>query len=130
MKKNFFDEINDLDQNKIISINEIPIYLNSKNGYGLAIKGSKCVLILHGDLNDNTKYSLLMAISNNKVISYNIYENNVNGERYLDFIKNIINQYGNDYTLLMDNATIHKTKKFKSYCEETKVNILYNVRYN
>ena len=30
----------------------------------------------------------------------------------------------------MDNATIHKTKKFIEYCKEDKVNILYNVPYN
>ena len=30
----------------------------------------------------------------------------------------------------MNNATIHKTKKFIEYCKEDKVNILYNVPYN
>jgi len=30
----------------------------------------------------------------------------------------------------MDNATIHKTKIFKSYAEQEKINVLYNIPYN
>jgi transposase len=71
-----------------------------------------------------------MAISNKKIISYKLYEKNINGNKYLDFIKEIVNKYQNNYTLLMDNATIHKTKKFIKYCKTNKVNILYNIPYN
>lgn len=71
-----------------------------------------------------------MAISNRNVIHYVIYEKSINGVKYLNFIKDIINEYGNEYTLLMDNATIHKTKIFKEYSKNEKIDILYNIPYN
>lgn len=130
MKKKFFKQIENINKDTIISIDETAIYLNSKNNYGWAIKGSKCIIKEKNKNIYQRKYSLLMAISNKKIISYNLYEKSVNGEQYLNFIKEIINNHGNDYTLLMDNATIHKTKKFINYCKEDKVNILYNIPYN
>jgi DDE superfamily endonuclease len=38
--------------------------------------------------------------------------------------------YGNRYTILMDNATIHKTKIFKEYVEKNEISIVYNIPYN
>ena len=130
MKKNFFQQIKQIDKDKIISIDETAIYLNSKNNYGWAKKGSKCIIKEKNKKIYQKRYSLLMAISNKKIISYVIYEKSINGEQFLDFIKKIKNLCKHDTTLLMDNATIHKTKKFKKYCDEKKINILYNIPYN
>ena len=71
-----------------------------------------------------------MAISNKEIMLYAIYEKSVNGENYINFIKELIEKYGNGYTLLMDNAAIHKTKKFQDYSKHENINILYNIPYN
>ena len=71
-----------------------------------------------------------MAISNKKVMLYIIYEKSINREKYIKFIKDLIKRYGKKYTLLMDNATIHKTKKFKKYTTDENINVLYNIPYN
>ena len=73
---------------------------------------------------------ILFLQSKNKISGSKMYKNNINGEIYLNFIKKIINEYGNYYTLLMDNAPIHKTKKFTNYCNKNEVNVLYNIPYN
>src|SRR5439155_1249081 len=56
--------------------------------------------------------SLLMAISKEKVIGYEISEKAFNGQTFTDFIKSIDN---NNNTYLMDNARIHHSKIFKQY---------------
>jgi transposase len=71
-----------------------------------------------------------MAVSNKKIIYYEIYNKAVSGITYISFIKNLINISGNYYTLLMDNATIHKTKKLNKFVNENQIKILYNIPYN
>jgi putative transposase len=130
IKNNFYEKIDAIGEDKIISIDETAVYLNSKNDYGWALKGCKCIIREKNKRIYQKKFSLLMAISNKKIISYGIYEKSVNGKQYLHFIKNIIEEYKNEYTLLMDNATIHKTKMIKAYAESESINILYNIPYN
>lgn len=100
LKKNFFKQIECIGKENIISIDESAIYLNSKNNYGWAIKGSKCIIKEKNNKMYQRKYSLLIAISNKKIISYKLYKKNINGEQYLNFIKEIVNDHGNNYTLL------------------------------
>jgi len=71
-----------------------------------------------------------MAISNKSVISYHIYDGSVKGDNFTDFIKELIVVCGKEKTLLMDNATIHRTKDFTTYVEQNKLNVLYNNPYN
>ena len=71
-----------------------------------------------------------MAISNKQIMLYIIYEKNINGEKYIDFIKQLITIYGKEYTLLMVNASIHKTNDFRDFTEYEQLNILYNIPYN
>jgi transposase len=130
MKDIFYKKIENIGKDNIISIDETAIYLNCKNRHGWAMKGCKCIMKEADKRIYQKKYSLLMAITNKEVILYVTHEKSINGEKYLDFIKDIVNDYGNKYTLLMDNATIHRTKIFKEYANEKKLNILYNVPYN
>jgi transposase len=130
MKENFYNKIANVGSDNIISIDETAIYLNCINNYGWAAKGCKCIIKDTNKSIYQNKYSLLMAISNKKIMLYIIYEKSINGEKYLNFIRDLVNEYGNKYTLLMDNASIHRTKIFKKYCEEEDLNILYNVPYN
>jgi transposase len=116
----FYHQINELDQGKIISIDETAIFLNSKNNYGWAMKGCKCILKEKTKSIYKKKYSLLMAISNKQVIYYELHEKNINGKIYLNFIKYIIEKWGTEYTLLLNNAGIHKTKQFKEFTKEKK----------
>lgn len=130
MKTIFYEQINKITKDNIISIDETAIYLNSKCTRGWAQKGCKCIIKERDNKIFQKKYSLLMAISNKQVMLYIIHENSINGQKYLDFIKELIKEYGKKYTLLMDNATIHKTKKFRDYIEHKKIDVLYNIPYN
>ena len=40
------------------------------------------------------------------------------------------NDIYNKNTYFLDNASIHHTKKFKSFAKENKIHVLYNAPYN
>ena len=50
--------------------------------------------------------SLLMAISNKKIVAYEIYDKSVNSVEYLKFIEKNKNKFVNN-TLLQDNVRFH-----------------------
>ena len=59
-------------------------------------------------------------------------ENGMKTEDFMDIIKeyNKESNINNDKTLFLDNASIHKTKTFINYMDETKMKVLYNVPYH
>jgi transposase len=59
---------------------------------------------------------------------YKIVEGSVNGQIFLDFIKNNREELYNK-TLLLDNARIHHNKDLKNYCIENNITLWYNAPY-
>lgn len=129
-KKEFFEKITKLDINSIVSIDETAIYLDSHGNYGWALKGQKCELISRNGNLYKKRFSLLMAISNKRVMLYGLFKGSINGEIFLNFIQELIDEYDNQYTLLVDNATIHHTKILTSYVKDKNISIVYNIPYN
>jgi transposase len=120
-------KITEVGESNIISIDEMGIYLNDLPTYGWAEKGVKCEI----DSTDNVslkRVSLVAAINNKKIIKYELYEQNVMGDKYLKFIRELNYKNKNKY-LLMDNARIHHTKKLKAYVKKKNINIIYNIPY-
>jgi len=103
------------------------IYLNDLPTYGWAEKGKKCEI----STTDNVlqkKVSLIIAMNNKKIIKYKLYEQNISGDKYLKFIREINYKHKGKH-LLMDNAKIHHTKKLKEYIKKKNINVLYNIPY-
>jgi transposase len=121
------DEVNKIKEENIISIDEMAIYINELPTYGWAKKGIKCEIISKGNLKQ-TKVSLLIAMNNKKIIKSVISKTNISGDIYLKFIRELNYKNKNKY-FLMDNATIHHTKKLNAYVNKKKINIIYNIPY-
>lgn len=64
-----------------------------------------------------------------KILGYTIKKKSINGSDYIDFFKKYINPNRRTH-ILMDNATIHKTKAFTNYIKKTKNKTLYNAPNN
>ncbi len=76
-----------------------------------------------------TKYSFLVAISNNKVIDYILFKKGaVSGERFNNFVKKIVSKYKNKL-ILMDNAKIHSTQLVRDTIIKSGNKYLYSIPY-
>ena len=72
-----------------------------------------------------------MATTNKKILNFATVEKGLKTDNFLKFIKKIHrSDKENKYTYLIDNASIHRTKKFMKYVRENKLHILYNVPYH
>lgn len=115
------------DSEIIISIDESSYKLNMMIGYGWSLKGNKTNFVI--DNNQTQTYSVLCAIDKNKIIGYIIVPGSINADIFIEFLSKII-PAKKKCTLLLDNARIHKSKKFYKYIETTNINLLYNITYN
>ena len=85
----FFKEIKKFSLDDIISIDETSLSTSLGFNYCRNELGKRCII----KTNDNavfTKYSLVVAITNNKCIGYTLYQKGaVNSDRFNEFIKDI-----------------------------------------
>jgi transposase len=121
------DKVVEVGEHNIISIDEMGLYLNDFPKYGWSKKGIRCEITSKYNVLQK-RVSLVIAMNNKKIIKSELHEQNISGEKYLKFIRELNYKHKGKY-LLMDNAAIHHTKKFKAYVEKKNINIIYNIPY-
>lgn len=104
----------------IISIDESGFDNRPLPIYGYALKGQQAST-------DRKHYTLLMAVFNNGFKQYKILETSVNSAIFYEFIKDLNLQKGT--TILLDNASIHKSKNLKELVESKSCNLMFTPPY-
>ena len=114
--------------NDIISIDETGIVLKRKNDYAWSTGGKNV-------------YTINLIIIMNQVTQYigqsvwivtfdRLIRGTYNGRKYRNFLFNKVIGKTNNQGILMDNASIHKTKKIKEELSTKKIKVIYNVPYH
>ena len=67
----------------------------------------------------------MMTINKEKIISSKVYDKNVNGDLFYDYMKNDLLPILKNKYILMDNIPFHKSKKIKQLVEKTTNKLLY-----
>jgi transposase len=127
--KIFYKKVNKFNIQDIICIDETAVYARMKKSYSRCDLGKRCVI----KTKDNkvfVKYTILVAISNNKILGYKLYENGgINTQRLLDFLGIYINKYKKKL-VIMDNAPAHRSSKIKELLNTKENNLQYSVPYH
>ena len=129
--KTVYNVIKHLNQNNIVSIDEKSIVTSQNPSHGWAKKGKKCILYNNSNKIINKLYTIVVATTNKKILNFATVDKGLKTDNFLKFIKKIhISDRENKYTYLIDNASIHRTKKFMDYVRKNKLHVLYNVPYH
>ena len=124
----FIDKIKNLYFNKIIFIDESGFNVSAIDK-GLSVKGEKINIPKKNLKSKNL--SLLMAITKDEILNYDIYESAINKESFYNFIKKIINNLKEDgYTFVFDNVSFHKNKDVLELITDSKNNYLFIPPYS
>ena len=114
--------------NKIISIDETSIDNHLDFNYGWGKVGKKIIKKLR---KYKIRYTLICAITNKKVIHYNIIKGSANGNDFNKFIKELNKKINGKFVLFMDNARIHHYKPNKEYIEtNSNLDVIFNLPYS
>ncbi len=114
--------------NNFTAIDETSVYLGTPKTYGWSLIGTRCKV--KSTFNRSKKYSLCQAISNKKVIAYELIKGSFNTKKFNDFIKNKVMPNMTNDTILLDGASIHKSKKLSDILAEHGVTKIINVPYS
>lgn len=125
-QKQFIKETKNIDTNNIISIDETYIHSNYCYNYGWAKIGKP---IEHYVKSNPIKYSIIMAISKQKIVNYKVYNCNINSNIYLNFMNELNTAFTNHY-FLMDNVSFHKSKQIKQLFSNSTNKLLYILPYS
>jgi len=121
-KKLLQNQIKTVPNNKIISIDEISFDTNIIHKYGWSLKNVPVIKTIGATYK---RLTMICAITENKIVHYNIINNSADKHSFLEFLKNIPN-IKNKY-LFLDNACIHHSKIVAEYVKQKKINLLFNV---
>lgn len=127
----YYSKIKKINKRKIISIDETSIYLNMTLGYGRSKKGYR--VYKKTSIYPFKKYNMLCAIRYGKIVEYEIYKDIKGGigkGELCSFIDKYINKKYKGNTLLLDNASFHRSKEVKDKIESTGNKFLYTVPYH
>ena len=94
-----------IDPERVVSVDETSFYFDMKPGYGYCHRSHR--LACKVSPGGRTRWTLIMAVSNERMVGWKLIRGSANGAVYADFIRNL-NTDERD-VILMDNASIHKT---------------------
>lgn len=114
-----------------VSLDEMSVVINSKPNYGWFEKNKEGNYKIENPKITNKRYTILMAVNNKKILNYTVCEQGIKTDGFIKFMDELKgkNQNKNSY-YLMDNAVVHKTKKFNEYVLKNNLNIVYNAPYH
>lgn len=126
-QKEFRKKLQKVADKNIICVDESGFVTNDCPLYGYGFKGKDVICNIKSN---PIKYSLLMAITKNGILAYEIHKNNINEAIYISFLKNkILNKSKNKY-VLADNIRFHKTNKVMKALKENVTKPLFIPPYS
>ena len=85
------------------------------------------------DYEDANKFNLLLAVDEKEVLYYKINEFSTDSKNFLDFIKELnvtlLKKKYNNYVLILDNLSAHKTSELIEYYSNNNINVIFNAPY-
>jgi transposase len=129
--KKIIETHNEKNINNCVSIDEISFVLGSKPNNGWFKKNEINEIKCNSKKIFRERYSLLVASSNEKILSYDMCKKGVKSDFFINFMDKLKKMdIKNEKYYLLDNARVHKSKKFNEYLNENKMKIVYNAPYH
>ena len=114
--------------NNLNSFDEMAIYLNDTPSYGWSIKGTDCIIKTKKSLNKK-RYTIGMNIDINSDIDFTLIEGSLKQDKLINFFNKLNKKKIKNRTFLMDNASIHKSKKMTKYIKDNNLKVIFNIPY-
>jgi hypothetical protein len=125
-RKDYIQTINEKDFLNSEFIDECSFCINDYSNYGYSEKGKEIVKVTKHKKSQQ-RITLLASMSN-EGIQYEIYEDSINSDRYLDFIEKNTKIW-KDKNIIQDNARPHHSKIVKDYCNKNELKMVFNPPY-
>ncbi len=123
----FQEQLKTINKHNLISLDESYFYKQLNRTYGYSKIGEKCIVPKRANLK---KYSLMLAISSEKCLCYDISMTSYNRVSFYNFLKNKLLPLCKNKTLLMDNVPFHKCKEILKLIKDSGNKVLFIPPYS
>jgi len=121
-----------LNEEKVVFLDEFGVSCSSRQSYGRSEIGSLARKIVRSIRSKN--YSVSAAIVKSGLLFHQSLSTSFNGNLYLEFIRKVMTKmhdlHMQNYTLIMDNCTIHKVVGIREIIEQYGHNLLFLPPYS
>jgi hypothetical protein len=126
--KEFFDKIKKYKIEDLICLDETSIQVGASFSFGRILMGKR----LYRDTTSNEifkKYTLIVAINNNKTIKWELYQKGgIDTERLIEFLKELLKNTKNKL-IILDNASSHRNDTIKKFIKNSGNDYLHILPY-
>ena len=126
--KEFFDKIKKYKIEDLICLDESSIQVGASFSSGRILMGKR----LYKDTTSNEifkKYTLIVAINNNKTIKWELYQKGgIDTERLIEFLKELLKNTKNKL-IILDNASSHRNDTIKKFIKNSGNDYLHILPY-
>ena len=130
-REEFNRQLTQIPKNRIVCLDESYFYERLCRSYGYSSVGEKCTIRIPCGMK---KISLMLAVSMDNVLAYEVSHDNYNRKNFYAFLKDkLLPQFTGKF-ILMDNASFHKCKEIKKLIADSNNQTLfippYSPQYN
>ena len=129
-REQFVRDIRQINENKIVSVDETAFYKQMVPTYGYCKSGER--LLAQKTSQRHEKYTILSAVTNKTVVAYQIIKGSATKAIYMDFVKNkiipVLN--GGEFYLLADNLQCHHSTEVKELVTLNNGHCIYTPPYS
>jgi transposase len=128
-RKEFREKVGKIKEENLIFIDETGIDDNEFYKYGWAKKGKR--LFSNKPAYKNKRVSIIGALNQGKVLAPCVFEGHCNSELFEAYVENILVPILKPgQTIILDNASFHKSKRIKKLIEYTGCTVLFLPPYS
>ena len=128
-RNKFIKKINTIDKNKIISIDETGINNVFNNLFGYSEKGNDINIPITNKKNKN--HSIIIALTTNGIIHYDINDENTNTELFKEFLIKVIDKLKEkNYVFIFDNIRFHQNKELLNLISNNGHQYIFTPKYS
>jgi transposase len=126
-QKEFRKKLSMLNKKDIVSFDESYFYEQLHRPFGYSKIGTKCVVQTKVK---GQKYTLLAAVSSQKVLAFEVLNKNANTDIFYKFLKTKLLPNCKNKTIILDNVAFHKSQCIKDLVERSGNELLFIPPYS
>lgn len=130
-RQDFCRFVNNIVDDDLIFLDETGFNLHSKSNYGYSLKNVKCFVTKKA--NRGTNVSVMVAISKNGIIDFEINNGAFNGDKFINFIENKLRPHFKNHprkVLVMDNCSFHHRSDVRQVLENHNISYKFLPPYS
>lgn len=126
----FKNSLEAVEQQNLVSTDEMSIIINEKPKKGWATKGKCCIIKSKNAKIKGSRFTVIMSVSTDKIFDFKIVDKGLKTDDCIKYFNKLNSKNKkNNYSFILDNASVHHSKDVMKTINQNKTHIIFNAPY-